>query len=74
MAVRNVSLFMLYTATGQILLQHRAQDAFRLQNYRAFLGGGIEEGESPTDALEREVREELSHRSTKPILSHGADS
>jgi 8-oxo-dGTP pyrophosphatase MutT (NUDIX family) len=62
MAVRNVSLFILYTSTRHILLQHRSHDAFRLPNCWAFFGGGIEQGESPTDALEREVREELSYQ------------
>ncbi len=68
MAVRNVSLFILYTASGQILLQHRSHDAFRLPNYWAFFGGGIEEGESPTDALEREVLEELSYHVRNPYF------
>ena len=66
MAVRDVSLFILYSSTGKILLQHRTHDAFRLPDYWAFFGGGIEQGESPTDALEREVREELSYQVQNP--------
>ena len=66
MAVRDVSLFILYTSTGRILLQHRSHDAFRLPNYWAFFGGGIEQGESPTEALEREVLEELSYEVQNP--------
>src|SRR5688572_11481947 len=60
MAVRDVSVFILYTSTGHILLQHRTDDAFRLPGYWAFFGGGIEQGENPTEALKREIREELS--------------
>jgi 8-oxo-dGTP diphosphatase len=66
MAVRDVSVFILYTSTGQILLQHRTPDAFSLPNYWAFFGGGIEPGESPTEALEREALEELSYQVQNP--------
>jgi mutator protein MutT len=80
MAVRNVSLFILYTSTGQILLQHRTHDAWRLPNHWAFFGGGIEPGESPTEALMREVREELSYHVQDPhflmsqIMMDGEDA
>ena len=64
--MRNVALFILYTPSGQLLLQHRTPDAFRLPNYWAFFGGGIEPGESPSDALKREVIEELSYHIQNP--------
>lgn len=66
MAVRDVSLFILYTSSGHILLQHRTDDAFRLPGYWAFFGGGIEQGENPTEALRREIREELSYEVQSP--------
>ncbi len=66
MAVRNVSLFILYTSSGQLLLQHRTHDAWRLPNHWAFFGGGIEPGESPAEALKREVIEELSYHVQDP--------
>jgi 8-oxo-dGTP diphosphatase len=66
MAVRDVSLFILYTSSGHILLQHRTDDAFRLPGYWAFFGGGIEQGENPTEALRREIREELSYEVQGP--------
>jgi 8-oxo-dGTP diphosphatase len=66
MAVRDVSVFILYTSSGHIFLQHRTDDAFRLPGYWAFFGGGIEEGENPTEALKREIREELSYEVQNP--------
>ena len=68
MAVRDVSLFILYTSSGHILLQHRTDDAFRLPGYWAFFGGGIEQGENPMEALSREIREELSYEVQGPKL------
>ena len=66
MAVRDVSLLILYTSAGHILLQHRTDDALRLPGYWAFFGGGIEQGENPTEALKREIREELSYLVQNP--------
>ena len=66
MAVRHVSLFILYTSAGQLLLQHRTHDAPRHPSHWAFFGGGIEAGESPAEALQREVREELSYDVKRP--------
>ena len=66
MAVRDVSVLILYTSSGHILLQHRTDDAFRLSGYWAFFGGGIEQGENPTEALKREIREELSYQVQDP--------
>lgn len=68
MAVPDVSLLILYTSSGRLLLQHRTPDAFTLPNYWAFFGGGIEAGETPADALEREALEELSYRVQKPCF------
>ena len=66
MAVRDVSVFILYTSSGQILLQHRTEDAFRLAGYWAFCGGAIEQGETPWEALQREMLEELSYQVQNP--------
>jgi 8-oxo-dGTP pyrophosphatase MutT (NUDIX family) len=68
MAKRDVSVLILYNATRHILLQHRADDAFRLPNSWALFGGGIEQGESPAEALERELLEELSYQVQSPYL------
>jgi 8-oxo-dGTP diphosphatase len=66
MDMRDVSVFILFTSSGHILLQHRTDDAFRLPGYWAFFGGGIEKGENPTEALKREIREELSYQVQNP--------
>ena len=68
MAIRNVTVLILYNSTGHILLQHRTNDASRLPNFWAFFGGGIERGESPTEALEREILEELSYQVQSPYF------
>ncbi|MBS3065586.1 NUDIX domain-containing protein [Candidatus Pacearchaeota archaeon] len=56
---RRVSLFALRDKDSGVLLQHRDDGAPILPNYWAFFGGGIEEGESPEEAVRREAREEL---------------
>jgi 8-oxo-dGTP pyrophosphatase MutT (NUDIX family) len=61
---RAVSLLLPYKKeNGEILvyLQRRDKDAKRLPDWFGFFGGGIEEGESPEQALLREVKEELNY-------------
>lgn len=45
-----------------VFLQKRAPDAVRHPNDFGFFGGGIEPGESPEQALEREIGEELEFK------------
>ena len=66
MAIRNVSVLGLYNDKKEILLQHRSKDAKRLPDHWAFFGGGIENGETPEQALARESIEELEYRVMKP--------
>ncbi len=65
---RNVALILLYNKDKKFLLQHRAEDAERLPGYWAFFGGGIEEGETPEQAVKRETVEELGYSLTTPRL------
>jgi 8-oxo-dGTP diphosphatase len=44
---------------GKIVLQQRDQDAKTFPGFLATFGGGIEDNETPTQALVRELKEEL---------------
>lgn len=66
MAVRNISVLILYTTEGKVLLNHRSKDAPRLPNYWSLFGGGIEKGESTEQALRREIIEELAYDVRNP--------
>jgi 8-oxo-dGTP diphosphatase len=66
MASRQVSVLILYRADGRILLQHRTKDAPTFPDYWAFFGGGIENGESPEEAVRREALEELGYSLAGP--------
>ena len=57
--VRRVSLLVLRDEEGRVLMQHRSKDAKLKPDHWAFFGGGIEEGETPEEALKREIKEEL---------------
>jgi 8-oxo-dGTP diphosphatase len=59
MFARRISAFALYTEKKEILLQHRTDDAPKYPGYWGLFGGGIEEGETPEEALAREAQEEL---------------
>ena len=61
---RDVSLIILYNKDKRMLLQHRAKDAPRAPDFWAFFGGGIDEGETPEEALVRESMEELHWQHT----------
>lgn len=52
---------------GKVLLIHRKKEG---KEYWVFPGGGIEEGESPEEAVKREVKEETSLDVTKVTGSH----
>lgn len=59
---RHISILIPYlTKDGEVVvfLQKRSEDARALPGYFGFWGGGLEEGESFEEGLEREIREEL---------------
>jgi 8-oxo-dGTP diphosphatase len=62
-AMRRVSLIIFYTEEGRILLQDRKGISKAGETW-AYFGGGIEEGETPEQALVRETREELDYSLT----------
>ena len=68
MAVRNVSVLVLYNDQKEILLQHRSKEALRLPDYWALFGDGIEGKETPEQALAREILEELEYEVVSPKL------
>lgn len=68
MYIRSVSILLLYNSKGEILLQHRTKDAPYYPDYWGFFGGGIEDGESPEEALVREAKEELQIDIESPKL------
>jgi 8-oxo-dGTP pyrophosphatase MutT (NUDIX family) len=51
---------------GKVLLQLRDKNAWIYPNCWAFVGGGVEKGESPYQAMRREHLEELGH----PLHGH----
>jgi len=66
--IRNVAIIILYDDKKRILLQHRKEDAERLPGYWGFFGGGIDEGETPEEAVRRETKEELNYELGNPKL------
>ncbi len=52
----------------RILLQHRTDDAPTFPGHWSFFGGGVEPGETPTQAVIREAAEELSYALQNPRL------
>ena len=67
MGKRFASIF-LYKKSGEFLLQHRTDDAPRNPGFWSIFGGGIEEGESPFEAVIREIKEELDYDLKNPEL------
>ena len=65
----NVVCIILHDSKHRFLLQHRNLKTARLPGYWAFFGGGIDEGETPLQAAERESLEELNYALQNPVLA-----
>lgn len=63
--LRNVSVLLLYKQ-DKVLLQLRDEKAPIKPNMWAFFGGGIEEDETPEEAVRREIEEELEYKVKEP--------
>ncbi len=57
--MKKVALALITDSNGRIFLQHRDGNAPVNPHMWGFWGGQIEEGESPDDAIVRELKEEL---------------
>lgn len=68
MPTRPTSGILLYTKDKKVLLQHRSDDAPRNPGAWGFFGGGLEEGETPIEAVVRETYEELEYKLADPQL------
>jgi 8-oxo-dGTP pyrophosphatase MutT (NUDIX family) len=58
---RDVVLLILFDQEGRFLLQHRDETAPTYGGYWGFFGGGVEDGEKPEKAIQREAFEELRY-------------
>ena len=68
MSLLPVSTLILYTPDRKILLQHRDSKTLRSPNTWGIFGGGIEDGETPKEALKREIMEEIEYQVREPEL------
>jgi 8-oxo-dGTP diphosphatase len=65
--IANPAVVLLVDRQGRILLQHRDGNASRFPNLWGFVGGAIEEGETPEEAARREVSEETGLTISGPL-------
>ncbi len=63
-----ISTIFLYDENNKILMQHRSETDDKYPGYWTCFGGHVEKGETPEQALRRELFEELEYRVEKPIL------
>ena len=64
--VRNISIIILFNDEKKILLQLKDEGHERYPNHWGFFGGGIEDGETPENAVHREILEELDYKLNNP--------
>lgn len=64
----HVSILVPYNDKKKILLQHRSAYKEKWANFWCIFGGHVEEGETPEEALYRELQEELAYVPKNPEL------
>lgn len=68
MKYRKIADLILVNKKGQVLLQHRTNNAVTYPNKWCIFGGGIEKGETPLQGVTREIKEELNYDVKNPKL------
>ncbi len=68
MITRSGAGLILYDKDKKILLQHRASDAPNFPDYWGVFGGAVEKGETPEEAMRRELLEEIEYKTADPKL------
>lgn len=63
-----IAVMFLYDKDKKVLMQHRAEDEEFYAGYWGCFGGHIEDGETPKEALKRELFEELEYKIQDPHL------
>ena len=66
--IKDDAIIILYNSNNEVLLQFRGPNAPNVKDKWSFFGGGIEDGESPEEAVKRETMEELSYVLQNPNL------
>lgn len=66
--LKNGVLLIPFDNEGKFLLQHRPNDAPNFPGFWSFFGGVIENGETPQQAIRREVKEDLNYDLPEPEL------
>jgi 8-oxo-dGTP diphosphatase len=65
--MRKIAAIVIYKG-NKVLLQHRSNDAPKNPGKWGFFGGGLENDETPLEAIHRESFEELRYRPTNPVF------
>ncbi|HBD25024.1 MAG: hypothetical protein A2566_01790 [Candidatus Zambryskibacteria bacterium RIFOXYD1_FULL_40_13] len=68
MKLIGIAVVILYDDNKKILMQQRGNDEKYYAGYWGCFGGHMENDETPKDALERELVEELEYKVKNPVL------
>lgn len=72
--MRKAALLIPVNSVGEVLLQFRSKSAPTYPSQWGFFGGGVEDSETPEEAVIREAKEELGLRITEiELITHIPD-